>query len=336
MALGTIAATVLLAQTQPNTLTFKDGVFTVQAASGPQQVSTLPGFRAMNTSTGRLWQPIGNRVVTFDQNGLGIRQNNRASHSTLPNIAVSTKIMTQAEADEVNRAVAEETRTLDVAALSGWELVGTDLYLLCRWEDNGGNPWLEALVKVDAAANPPVSTLIGKFKGLSTAQGRVNDRLVLREGRLYVPTLDQDAFSLAHYNLQSGEFGHTVLTEGGRLPGDAKLLENSRYGVTFTKTTTGTILVGRFSVDQPGHLVNTEIRGSVLDAFQPAMLVHLRQNRKVVHNLLTGAELEIPRNSGLEPTPEGVLLWAPAQNPAQAALYTYGNFRTITRWTKTP
>lgn len=335
MGLGILAATLALmgVQTPENTITYKDGIFTLTGAEGAVKVSTLPGLVPMNTSTGRLWLPVNGKVVTFDSKGLGIRANNRASHTTFPSVPTSSKLVTKDQADEINREVANETRSLDVSALSGWELVGNKVYLLLRWDTKTDKkPWMEVLVELDMGVKTPTTRAIGMFKGFSTAQGRVNDRLVSLQGKLAVATVENNTLGIALFDPSNETFTYQETASAPTNLLDAKLVQNSRYGMTFSKTAAGKILVGTFSTEEPGHRLAAEIEGPIVDAFQPCVLVHLRQNQKIVTDLLTGTELAVPRDCGLQPTNKGLLLWTPTQKPTSAALYTFGAFRTLARW----
>lgn len=335
MALGTLLAGLTLSQAQTNPITYQDEVFTLKGSSEPIQISTIPGLRPMNTTTGRIWLPVGSRVLTFDEEGIGIRANNRKNFSTLPAVATSEKLFTKEEADAINRAVATGNRTLDLAAISGWEKIGNTVYLLCRWETKAKEPWLEALVAVDMGQTPPQSTLVGKFEGMSTAKGQVNDKLVNYQGQLMVPTVTKTGLAISSYNLETTKFTTQAFANNTPANIDLKILENSRYGVSIQKTRAGTILVGTFAIGETGHTLSNEVRGTVIGLYEPSILAYLRRGRKVLLNLLTGAEIEIPRNSGIEATSQGLFLWTPERSPKQAALYTFGSFRTLNRWSAT-
>lgn len=335
MALGTLLAGLTLSQAQTNPITYQDEVFTLKGSSEPIQISTIPGLRPMNTTTGRIWLPVGSRVLTFDEEGIGIRANNRKNFSTLPAVATSDKLFSPEEADEIKRTVASGNKSLDLNAISGWEKIGNTVYLLCRWEDKAQKPWLEALVAVDMGQTPPQSSLIGKFQGMSTAKGRVNDKLVNYQGKLMVPTVTETGLAISAYNPGNGEFTSQPVSQEKQANIDLKLLENSRYGVSIQKTRAGTLLVGTFAIGESGHTLSNEIRGTILGLYEPSILTYLRRGRKVLLNLLTGAEIEIPRNSGIEATSQGLFLWTPERSPKQAALYTFGSFRTLNRWSAT-
>ena len=132
--------------------------------------------------------------------------------------------------------------------------------------------------------------------------------------------------------LKPEEFSSVEIASLEATNSDLKIPENSRYGISIRQTRPGTILLGTFALDTPGHSLSNEIRGTIIDLMEPAVLVYLRNGRKVLLNLLTGAELTVPRNSGIEATSQGLFLWTPARSPKEAALYTYGAFRTLNRW----
>ncbi|MCB0825081.1 MAG: hypothetical protein KDC26_02725 [Armatimonadetes bacterium] len=327
-------ATAVIGQNNANTITYANGVFTLTSSLGVERVKVDPGLVPMNMSTGRLWLPIDKVVVTFDHQGLGIRRNNKASYSTFSPIATSTDIMSKDAADDVNRAVANGTKTLEVSSISGWEKIGNDLYLLLRWEDSKGATWLEALTKTSFKNGNPTTTLLGKFEGFSTAKGRVNDKLNLNDNKLTVPTLQGNELGVETYDIASGLFSRLGVGEVNIE--DAKIIEGSRYGFTIKMSPAKTYLIGLFDTTQGQHEMAAEIRGSLVNVYKPSILCYLRGNQKVLVNLMTGAEIALPRDVEIREVTQGLLIWTPGDKPTQATLYTYGGFRTIAGWKQVP
>ena len=79
-----------------------------------------------------------------------------------------------------------------------------------------------------------------------------------------------------------------------------------------------------------------EIRGSLINVYKPSILCYLRGNQKVLVNLMTGAEIALPRDVEIREVTQGLLIWTPGNKPTQATLYTYGGFRTISGWKQAP
>lgn len=331
MFLGALAIGIVTTQDETQ-ITYQNGTFTLNGLGITEKVSIKPGHQAMNRTTGRLWIPIAGKVCTFDENGVGIRHNNQRSYTGLVSITTSEKLFSQEEQDFINREIGEERRTLDVNAISGWEIVDKSLFLLARWElTNEKTPWLEALVEIDFSKSQPTTTLIGRFDGFSTANSRVDDKLEKVGNSLVVPTINDEQLTIGKYDLEKKELTNSVI--GGTI-NEAKFFPSSRYGFTLTKSAAGTLLIGTFSSDSTEHAFTSEIRGQIFNAYKPSILGYLRSDRKVLLNVMTGAELSLPLDVGIQEAALGILVWAPAENPESAALYNFGGFKTIARFKK--
>ena len=216
----------------------------------------------------------------------------------------------------------------------GWVKVGNKVYLLARWEDSSLNPWLETLIEFNLSDQNPKPVFLGKFNGYSKALGQVNDKLVLQGEDLSIATFTDDGPAIATYSIPNRTFGTQYLKTEDTPPTEMKLIENSRFGISFRKTAANTILVGVINSEAATHEIAAEVRGSIIDIYSPTMLVTVNEGRKNITNLLTGAQIIIPNDAGIASTSQGLLLWTPKQAPSQAALYTFGSFRTISRWSK--
>lgn len=315
-------------------IAYKEGVFTLTGAGGPTTVSVKPGFQPMNMTTGQLWLPVGNVVVTFDAEGLGIRRNNQKSVSTLSSVPKSPKALDQAARDQAVRGVDTGDRTFEVNAVSGFEVVGDKVYLLLRWETKrDAQPWLEALMVMDMAQPTPSASLVGLYDGYTMAKGRVNDKLVLHEGKLVVSTIKDGKLGIGEYDPATDRFRHTFLDAQVN---ETKLMEDSRFGLTITRSNAGTFLLGLFDLQSSNHVYRAEIRGAILGSYRPSIVSYLRRERRVLLNLMTGAELDLERDTGVESTSMGLMVWSPAATPKSATLYHFGSFRPVARWTSTP
>ncbi len=334
MAIGSFVASFILAQTSSGTLEYKSGEFLIPTGAEPVKVAIDPGVVPMNTSTGRLWLPVGRKVLTFDKNGIGIRFNNKATFYKLEGIPTSPKVFSISEIKSVVKDTETNSKKLSLSAISGWVKVGNKVYLLARWEDSSLNPWLETLIEFNLSDQNPKPVLLGKFNGYSKALGQVNDKLVLQGEDLSIATFTDDGPAIATYSIPNRTFGTQYLKTEDTPPTEMKLIENSRFGISFRKTAANTILVGVINSEAATHEIAAEVRGSIIDIYSPTMLVTVNEGRKNITNLLTGAQIIIPNDAGIASTSQGLLLWTPKQAPSQAALYTFGSFRTISRWSK--
>lgn len=328
-----VLATVLAQQGQPadlRTITFKDGVFTLKGPEGTEQVSTLPAFRAMNMSTGQLWLPVADKVLTFTKEGVGIRHKGKTSTTKYNTVPTSDRLFTAEEIAATKEAVAAGTRKLEVSAISGWEKVGDTVYLILRWDGVKDNrPWLEVLMEVNLKGQPSARAL-AKLPATTTAVGRVNDKLMAENGTLFSPVQDAEGLKMASYSLADNKLDLAPMAPN-RVT-DARFIEGSLNGVAWTRTGAGTWLVSLLDRERKSAEVVSEIRGNMLGLYAPSILYYGRRDQRVLLNLTSGAELIVPSNVGMQSVTAGIFLWTPAQNPTAAALYSHGGFRTLERW----
>lgn len=333
MTWASFALAALLSQTQPQTreITFKDGLFTINGPEGQTKVSIKPGFEPMNTQTGRLWIPVAGHVLTFDDKGVGFRKANRATYATYSSIATSDKIFTKEQADQINRDVAAEKKTLEVSAVSGWEKVGDSVYAILRWDDKQKKPWLEVLMRFDFPNGKPRATYLGRFDSMTFATGRVNDKLIAENGKLICVTHGAQSSLLESFDMATGLFEKKAF---GTKFSDAKLIEGSLFGMGLERTPASTTIVSLLDREKAKATPAAEIRGGILGLYAPALLHYGDRSRQRLLNLETGAELELPVGCGIEAIDAGILLWTPKAAPTAAALYSPVSFRTLTRWQK--
>jgi hypothetical protein len=332
MSLASFAAGIIIGQQAPlREIKFQDGIFTLNGPEGSSKVSVKPPFQAMNTSTGRLWLPVGGHILTFDDHGVGFRKNNRSTYATYASIATSDKLFSKSEIDDINRDVAANKKSHDVSAVSGWEKVGEAAYLILRWDDKQNTPWLEVLMKYEFTGGKPKATFLGRFDSLTGSHGRVNDKLIFENGSLITVTHGAETSLLETYDIASKEFGKNSL-EGSL--GDSKLIQGSLYGMGVSVTPAKTYLISLIDREKRASHQVAEIRGTIQDLYSPAVLQYTNGTRTMLLSLTTGAEIVVPNNCGIQDVPSGILLWTPKDKPQVAALYSSGSFRTLARWSK--
>lgn len=332
MLLASLVAGTVLAQQNPlREITFSNSVFTIKGPEGNSQVSTLPQFQAMNTTTGQLWLPMDKYVLTFNEKGFGFRRDNKVTYADYSYIPLVPDFSPTEQIEFTKREVANKRRSLSVSAISGWEKIGSHVYVLMRWDDKSGRSWLEALVDIDFSGKAPMARLVGGFDGMSTAKGRVNDKLISENGKLYIVVNGESKATLCTYDPAKGEFSSKEISSYYT---DSKLIEGSLYGMGFELTPAKTLLVNLIDREQGNSRTVAEVRGSIYGLYAPAILHYGNSNRKVLLNLTSGAEMVVPSGCGLQAVDAGILLWTPKEKPTAAALYSAGSFRTLARWVK--
>lgn len=332
MSLASIAAGIIITQQAPlRQITFQDDLFTINGPEGQTKVSLKPQFEPMNTATGRLWLPVAGQVLTFDSNGVGFRKNNVSTYATYAAVATSDKLFSPAQIAQIKADVAAGTKKLEVSAVSGWEKVGETAYLILRWDDRAGTPWLEVLMKFEFPKGKPTPTFLGRFDSMTRAAGRVNDKLMFENGELLTVTHATDVSLLESYDIKEKAFKKTPLSERFF---DAKLIPGSLAGFGLQKTPANTFLVSFIDRETQSSRQVIEIRGNIAGVYAPSILHYKNDGRDILFSMNSGAEIVIPANCGIKDVPAGILLWTPAQKPQAAALYSSGSFRTLARWSK--
>ncbi|MFW5697164.1 MAG: hypothetical protein ACOCX1_01235 [Fimbriimonadaceae bacterium] len=314
------------------TIELNEGVFVIN--EGDQQaVVQLPGpDDPLNDE--RMMIRFGDRFFVFDERGLVIRRGNVRGVSKLPDIAMTPKLFSQAEIDETYNLIQEGVRDEDVDALSGYELIGNDLYLLLRWEENDGEPWLETLVKIDIAAEEPRSELVGRFQGLSFASDLVEDRLFRRDGRLAAITQVRGDWGLS--TIDPGRRAEPTFEPLGTgvedvtyLPGQQELLLTWRSGH-------GTRLLGLLRQDDveiPQPFAEIDGYAEPISA-DPPLIAIIEEGPDSIVNALTGRTIYIPEESGYADTRFGILVWTPKDDPRSAGLFDEDLLRAISAWSR--
>lgn len=314
-------------------ITLSDGRFEVKDAAISASVPLRTEPTPLDRAGGRLTIAYEGRVITFDKDGLGIKERNTQSYSRLPFVATSGELFTDDEIADNKQLISQARRKAEVSALSGYELVGSDLYLLLRWDDSDGAPWLEALLRLPLAEARPAAKLVGRMPGISFARSLVDDRLVQRGGLLATLTNHGDAWGLASHDPKSGEMSFVGL---GQPVGTAAFTHGNDRAVAQTRTRYGTTLVGLADLQSGSFRYSAEIRGAGGTFVPPRYYRYARGTSIVLMNLESGAETLVPGQSRQESTPLGLLVWSPSDKPATATLLHSENFRRLASWPPPP
>ncbi len=315
---------------QSATLNYTGGAFEIKTASQTLRVATErfvgpPPFPSDNVTL-----TYAGRQITFDEKGLGIRQGAAYGYSRLPSLAMTTKLFGNAEINETKAKIASGERQAGFSSLSGFEYVGTTLYLLLRWEEKNGTPWLEALVGIDLSRQQLQPALVGRFDGISYASGRVDDRLEYRDGRLAAFTTKGAEWGLAS---MTPETGGKSFTSFGPKAASARLIPGGINAVGMSPSGYGTTFVTLVNLGTSAWRKTAEIRGQIRGVVEPNILHWREGSQNVYTNLETGAELRPAWDPVPVSTSMGLLMWSPSVSPDKAFLYETETFRVVGSWT---
>ena len=259
------------------------------------------------------------RWAVWDERGLTTRDGDWTSTDRLAAIPVSPKIQKRVDivATEAKLKAGKRRRAAD--GLSGARRIGPMVYLLPRWDDVDGTPWLEALVAVDLGQPRPKPRLLGSFGGLSLGRGPIDERLQVEDGRIAVAVNAPGAWGVATYDPRTRRFGFR--------PRGVRLL--AREGDRLVETTSyGTTLVGRQAGDRTVPWLET--RGPA--EFVPGAGAVLVRCGPHLRNAVTGAEMRISPDAAIRRAKAGVLVFWPQADPRSARLVDPSRFEERARW----
>ncbi|MCG9895092.1 MAG: hypothetical protein MH204_06420 [Fimbriimonadaceae bacterium] len=280
----------------------------------------------------RLTLTFAGRKVTFERGGMIIDQNGRPARSSLPDLAMTTKLHGNAAIAETRRKIASGERQAGFTALSGYEYLGTTLYLLLRWEERSGEPWLEAVVALPMDSERVQPRLLGRFPGFSYAQGNVDDRLDFHSGFLALIGRRDGQWGLARMNPSTTETSYSPF---GPAVDGVRISEGGGHAYGFRSANGLTSVIEADLIRLQSRLV-AEVEGTVRRIVWPFFLETREGTAPVLRNLRTGAVLRPRWGSQYEWTSAGLLVWSPELEPDRAQLLDGSDFRTLASWTKTP
>lgn len=324
-------ASLIMGQTA--TLAYKEGSFEIKTPAQSLIVSTERYVGPAPFPSDNVTLSYSGRQITFDSKGLGIRQGNAYGYSKLPSLAMTTKLFGNKEIAETKAKISSGERQAGFSALSGFEYVGTTLYLLLRWEEKSGQPWLEALVGLDMSQKQLQPKLIGRFDGVSFAKGIVDDRLESWNGGLAAFTVNGEEWGLA---TMTPENGAKNFVSYGAKAAAARLIPGGLKAIGMTPTNYGTTLVTLVDLATQRARLASEVRGQIRGLVEPNILHWREGSQNVFTNLETGAELRPTWDSVPVTTSLGLLVYSPSLNPERAALYDPVSFRQTASWVKPP
>ncbi len=311
-------------------LSYLDENFIVRSAAGSEAVPlklAKPSPRWF-TSFRR-----NDRYAVWDERGLSVRSGQWLHSTRLSEAAVSRKIFDRDEILETVALVKAGKRSREASSLSGAVRIGREVFMLVRWDDADKQPWLEALFRIDLEAAKPKPLLVGRFAGLSKAEGNLDDQMFIRDGKLAIVAAQKAVWGLATYEAKAGfEF---------RPMGDV-LLEYSRtsprLGMFTEKTGYGTTVIGRVDWTTGVRRNVAESRGRLrfVDEGEPAVVVESYLNRTRLINIETGAFRWLPASVALRRGKSGLVVWTPFDKPQRAWLYNPERWDQMAYWPGPP
>jgi hypothetical protein len=317
---------ILLATAQPQ-LSYADGAFVIKDAESTLTVPLSAAQPPVVLRAERLNIRIGETLITFDQRGLGIQYGGKGGFTTLGYMVTNPNVFSADQIKENADLIASGARSARVSALSGFEVVDDTLYLLLRWDDAAGAPWLEILASVDTSGDAPKVNAIGTFEGKSFARGAVSDELYSFADTVYSPMGAQDGLWVASFDTFNKRLLYRKAAE--------RVDECHRFGERFytvTRTPWGAKSVGVLDPAAERFRAVIETRGDVLPSPLTSALVVQEGGARSLFAFGSGAKLAIAADEAFAQTPYGVLVWSPKDGPKQAALREPDGWTSVAEW----
>lgn len=260
------------------------------------------------------------RWAVWDERGLATRDGDWTMNDRFEAICVSPKIQKKAEILATVAKVKAGKRTREASGISGARIIAGVVYLLPRWDDADGKPWLEALVSVDLTQPHPKPKLLGAFAGISLSREERGDRLNIQNGLLTVAVNTGSAWGLATYDPKAAKFGFKTC--------GVKLLEFDQDGPMIEATSYGTTLAGRW--DGTRTIPWLETRGPAEFVPGPGPIMVRTGDR--LRNAVTGAELRLAPDASIRRSKYGLVIFWPESSPRSARLVEPSRLEELARW----
>lgn len=298
------------------TLGYSSDTFFVRKGTVKESVSQeLPTPKAKTVSFRR-----DKRWAVWDERGLSTRDDDWTFSDRLEAVSVSPRILKKAEILATLAKIKAGKRTREATALSGSRIIGGTVYLLPRWEDADGKPWLEALVAVDLSQPHPKPKLLGSFAGISLSHEEKGDRLGIQDGQLTVAVNTGSAWGMATYDPKTAHFGFKAC--------GVKLLAFEPDGPMIESTSYGTTLAGRW--DGTRTIPWLETRGPAEFIPGPGPIMVRTGDR--LRNAVTGAELKLAPDAAVRRSRYGLVIFWPETSPRSARLVEPNRLEELARW----
>lgn len=312
---------------QPD-ISFADGLFTIKDGDDTVTVPLSTTAPLLDATADRLSMEVSGTLITFDQRGLGIQYADKGGFTGLGYMPTTPKLFTREQILRNVELIDSGERQASVSSISGFEIVGDTVFLLLRWDDKAGDPWLETLVYIDTSGEAPKVNLVGRFVGFTFAKGVVSDELHGKGGRLYAVTRSESGFGIGDYSPADQKVGYRIV------PGVVDRITLFGDGFLTERTTVyGTTLIGVLDPLSLAHRMVLETRGEVVES---GLLSALRIKEGGASSLValgSGAKIEVESGWAYADTKFGVLKWNPVEEPEQAELLETGGWKRVASWT---
>lgn len=315
----------------PLSLDFAEGQFLVRQG---EQVTKIPINRRPPQKDSLFMLKTRGNYIVWDKRGLVIRTKSGVKVTHFEAIARSPKVLSNEQLKANARQYAAKTLSDRATGLSGSEFVGETLYLVPRWEDKSGKPWLEALVAIDLNSKSLTPQLVGKIPGLSLASGLVSDELHRINGRLLLvaktgATWGLSSWSLAGQFPQYVELGSNLLRYSTRPEDDTlAFVERASYGPEVAGMVTLSNFQRQDLVESSGDLRFVSLQDAICK-IEDEGTTYLR-------NGFTGREISFRVPTAFQSTDYGILAWSPPGNPERASLLRNQDFGFLAAWQRAP
>lgn len=263
--------------------------------------------------------------VYWDALGITVTNGDWSYTTNLEEAALSPKLFTREEILKTKELVSQRKRELAANALSGSLRIGNNVYMLVRWDDSSGKPWLEAVYSVSLSEKRAKPVLLAKSPGFSLAKGEADDVLFATPGGFgtYVRTPEGD-WGTALYDLDKKTFTFTKmgtnLVAYDRQTAGRWIAELTPYKKTRISWMANN---GSRRVIHEVKTVVEFVRGA-----KPMVAVVGTNLGTGLLNLDSGIFVNLPADGVVRLTPHGFLVW-PDKNPEKAYLLSSPTFTKV-------
>lgn len=273
-------------------------------------------------------EKAGAKIAVWDERGLTVRAGKRSYHTRFEDYPISPKLLDPdvIRGNAPKFAGGEYKRT--AAGISGHLRIGDKLFMLPRWENRKGEPWLEALVELDFAQDLPKPKLVGRFQGLSAAQGLIDEELHAMQEHLLVVTETGADWGIARFHTAEPGFAYTGA--GSSLVHHEWRSDRILYAET---TAFGMTVAGVFDLASETRRDAIETRGllSFLPLQHDAAVIRFKSTT-YVRSMESGAESRLNPDAGFLPTELGLLVYSPSVKPNRATVYDPLTWKPVLKW----
>ncbi len=310
-----IAVLALRVQSTEPALDFKSGAFYVRNGKEVERVPTnqrppVPS-KVFALKEGANW-------IVWDTRGLTVRTPAGSRSSFLPDIATSAKIHTASEIETIACRIQQGDIKKEASALAGYSLQNEQLYLVLRWSDAKGQPWLDALVRLDLSSKQPWPVLVAKMPGMVlTKTGAPVDLTTSKDGLLRAIATQGDAWGVESVTTKGKP---QFLAYGKRLI-DAKIDATGKT-IAFVETSSyGSRLGGAIDcISGERTLLLESAQPLDLISADPPLFRELQGTVATLHAGDSGQTWRYPANSNFREVKDGYLLWSAGETPLRAML----------------